>query len=315
MEEVRNFFRRMSNSRILEYTLGVEHPSAPALAASTIVVVMDCEKYESHPRVLTEYGLHTFTRSEMVPVLRKSTGFHGENLLKNIYYYHMRILGTAHFINHRFCPGNPENNHFGSTRFATKLEATEFLTRCIAWPLDPDQPNGAKCPVVFLGHAVKNELEMLQQDLDIDPSAMSNVVAVIDTQNIANEQGYRGRGDRIGLEVLTKQCSMQFRDAHTAGNDAAYTIIAAVQMVMKNRLPRPGHGRRSLQDVVDDLEKYSSSIDPGLGIAKYCTRCARQDHTRKNCKGYIKRCEKCLEIGAEKAAYTHVTNLCTRFFN
>ncbi|KNG48300.1 hypothetical protein TW65_05209 [Stemphylium lycopersici] len=309
LENIRNFFCGMSDSAILRYGLGLPNASAPALAENTVVIVMDCEKHEHEPRVLTEYGLHTFTRKEMAPIFQ-NPGAHGEEILRNIYYYHIRLLENAHYTNRKFCPGNPEKNHFGSTRFATKQQAKDFLTNAIAWPVEEGAPeSGDKCPVIFLGHAVKNELQMLQDDLGVDPSVLSNVVAIIDTQTIAAEQGYRGRGDKIGLGPLMEQCGVEFKDGHTASNDAAYTVIGALHMVMKDRLPLGNE--RSLQDVVDDLGSYSAGVAPDVGVKKYCTRCASFQHNRPQCRGKIERCEKCLKAGHEKAAYTHVTKLCS----
>tara|TARA_R110002003_G_scaffold180_6_gene14381 strand:+ start:7453 stop:8385 length:933 start_codon:yes stop_codon:yes gene_type:complete len=308
MEQVRRFFRGMSGSDILEYGLGFEKTDAPTLAKSTIVVVMDFEKFEFEPRCLTEYGLNTFTRKEMMPILA-NPGPHGENLLRNIYYYHIRVQESAHYVNRKWCPGNPENNRFGITRFATKQQAKDFLTSCIAWPVDETNPDGNKCLVIFLGHAVGNEIEMLQQELGVDPSVISNVVAIIDTQDIAREKGIRGRGQKIGLGHLMDVCDVSFRDAHTAGNDAAYTIIGALQMVIEGKFPNSPN--RTLQAVVDALELYSRGVWPQVGVLNYCTRCGNFDHSRPQCYGRIKRCERCLKSGHEKAAYTHITRLCT----
>ncbi|KAI4961288.1 hypothetical protein J4E86_000315 [Alternaria arbusti] len=239
---------------------------------------MDCEMHEIEPRVLTEYGLNTFSRKEMAPVLR-SPGIHGENILRNIYYYHIRVRENAHLINWRFVRGNPERNHFGSTRFATKEDAKEFLVETLAWPIDDDNEDGPKCPVIFLGHSVKNDLQMLQQDLGIDPKFDSNVVAIIDTQKIANEQGIRGKGQQIGLPILIQHFGVEFRDGHTASNDAAYTIISAVQMVLKNSLPTDP--TRSLQDVVNGVAEDSKGTVVTFGPA---ARHADEDEEEKrNC--------------------------------
>jgi len=279
MEEVRRFFLGKSHTQILQYGLGMEIPGAPPLAAHTIVVTMDCEMHEIEPRVLTEFGLNTFSRKEMAPVLR-SPGIHGEMILRNIYYYHIRVRENAHLINWRFVRGNPERNHFGSTRFATKEDAKEFLIETLAWPVDEDNEDGAKCPVIFLGHSVKNDLRMLQEELGIDPKFDSNVVAIIDTQKIANEQGIRRKGQQkgqqIALKSLIQHFGVEFRDGHTAGNDAAYTIISAVQMVLKNSLPTDP--TRSLQDVVDGVAKDSKGTVVAFGVPRWCTECKVASH-------------------------------------
>ncbi|KAI4939256.1 uncharacterized protein J4E92_000540 [Alternaria infectoria] len=270
MEEVRRFFLGKSHTQILQYGLGMEIPGAPPLAAHTIVVTMDCEMHEIEPRVLTEYGLNTFSRKEMAPVLN-SPGIHGEKILRNIYYYHIRVRENAHLINWRFVKGNPERNHFGSTRFATKEDAKEFLVETLAWPIDDDNEDGPKCPVIFLGHSVKNDLRMLQEELGIDPKFDSNVVAIIDTQKIANEQGIRGKGQKKGQQIALKTLIIALVISlgpkgliEFSSNDAAYTIISAVQMVLKNSLPTDP--TRSLQDVVDGVSEDMYSIDTSLHL-------------------------------------------------
>ncbi|KAI4944939.1 hypothetical protein J4E91_008283 [Alternaria rosae] len=167
-EDVRRFFLGKTHTEILRYGLGMDISGAPPLAAHTTVVTMDCEKHEKSPRVLTEYELHTFSREEMVPVL-ENPGIHGENVLRNVYYYHIRIRENAYHINLRFCPGNPERNHFGSTRFAMKEDANKFLTDELSWLIDEHDQDGPRCPVLFLDHSVENDLQMLQQELGINP--------------------------------------------------------------------------------------------------------------------------------------------------
>jgi hypothetical protein len=73
-----------------------------------------------------------------------------------------------------------------------------------------------------MGHSVGNELDMLRQDLDIDPSGISNVVAVINTQTIAIEHKIYGRRNRIGLEALCKRYGVPYDNPYTASNEASY---------------------------------------------------------------------------------------------
>jgi hypothetical protein len=151
---------------------------------------------------------------------------------------------------------------------------------------------------------------MPQQELGVDATVLDNVVAIVDTQTIANEQGVYGRGNKIGLENLINRYNVDFREGHTASNDAAYTVIAAMQMVMQTQILQAP--KRSLQEVVNDLEVVSQETNPGWGIHKYCTHCASTRHKRSDCRGDIKRCEKCLKAGNAKMACTHVTEFCTR---
>lgn len=147
-------------------------------------------------------------------------------------------------------------------------------------------------------------------ELGVDPPAMDNVVAIIDTQTIANHQGIHGRGDKIGLAALTTHYNLSFRDSHTAGDDAAYTMICAIFMAMDGKLSASSD--RSLQQVVNQLEPYSKSVSSDVGISMYCTRCSSHNHSRPSCFCKIQSCKPCSKAGRKGAAHTHITSLCTR---
>jgi len=103
--------------------------------------------------------------------------------------------------------------------------------------------------------------------------------------------------------------NVDFRYGHTTSNEAAYTVISAVQMVMWDRFREL---TRTLHHVVNDLEPWRWQIDPEIGILKHCTRCGTKEHNQPQCRAHIKRCNRCVKAGREKAAYAHITKLCTR---
>jgi hypothetical protein len=280
MDKVRQFFGPMTDSAILEYGLSTNKPGAPDLAKHTIVVVVNAEEFAHEPRCLTEYGLQTFTRRDMQSSITRP-GAYGEKLLRNMWYYHVRLLDNAHYVNRTFAAANPEPNLFGNTTFTTMQEAKNFLTECLSWPIDSSNPKSGLCPVILLGHAVQNEERMFRTKLGISSTAFDNVVATIDTQTIANENSIHGPGDKIGLKVLVQAFNLEHRNPHTASNDAAHTIVCAVQMVMSGKLPNiPG---RSLQAVVNGSERHSWSTTAMVGIPGYCTKCDSTVHRRPKC--------------------------------
>ncbi|PSN75525.1 hypothetical protein BS50DRAFT_479419 [Corynespora cassiicola Philippines] len=308
MDVARQFASTRSHADLLRFALGMHIDGAPEIAQNAVVNVLDCESFEHDHGLLTEVGLVSFERCEMVEAF-KDPGPHGENILKRMYFYHLRLISNAHFVNRQWCPGDPEKNHFGNTRFLTHSEVKSALNEAFAWPLDPNDPSKGNCPVFFMGHAVSNDLRMLQDSVGFDAAALGTVVATLDTQQIARDVGIRGRGHQIGLQTLAGFFGVQYRDPHTACNDAAYTIIAAVQMVLNNIPPSD----KSLQSVVEDLEVSSQAELTTWGISKYCTCCGQAGHLRFRCALKDRLfCNRCAAAGRENAAHSHIDEMCSR---
>ncbi|KAF2742745.1 hypothetical protein M011DRAFT_376559, partial [Sporormia fimetaria CBS 119925] len=203
---------------------------APALLNHAIVNCIDVEKWERDRtgKKLTEIGLSTFAVSDMHAV--KNNGPRGENLLKRMWFYHYRIIPYAHLINGRFCEGNPTKNHFGTTCFIDLDEAKRMLESAFKWPTKGGTAEPFS-PVIFLGHALRGDIKMLRDAYNLPKSTFDMVVKTIDTQDMAPAVGLWHGKNKISLLNLCAYNDFDFADPHTAGNDAAYTMISAVFMV------------------------------------------------------------------------------------
>ncbi|KAJ4353547.1 uncharacterized protein N0V89_005277 [Didymosphaeria variabile] len=293
---VRAFLRTFPTQTLkLRYILGLDTAqNAPKLAQSIVVNCIDTEHYERDRSKLTEIGINAFTSGDLRQYIG-NPGPHGENLLKQIYYYHFRMLPNAHCVNKDFCPGNPERNRFGHTRFATHAEGKAMLEECFYWDVTAGKPQDGKCPTVVIGHALHNDTDGLARTIGFEPQAAETVVAVLDTQQMAREMGiYNSRGPQheIGLRNLSAHFDIPYRDPHTAGNDAAYTTISAIYMALYGRakLTFP----KSVLQVVNDVETSSRQYSINRhGIPRYCTRCHAKNHFVSDCHKYIPPCEKC----------------------
>jgi hypothetical protein len=138
----------VTDSAILKYGLGVDKPGAPELANHTILVVVDAEQFAHEPRCLTDYGLHTFTRHDMLSSIAHP-GAHGESLLQKMQCYHVRLLVNVDYVNRTFTNLDLEKSRFDNKTFATTQEAKDFLTKCISWSIDTINPGSGPCPVIF----------------------------------------------------------------------------------------------------------------------------------------------------------------------
>jgi hypothetical protein len=187
------------------------------------------------------------------------------------------------------------------------------------WPIDPSELSLGNCPVVVLGHALQNDFRMLSQTLSVNPAVFDTVVKTIDTQQLCRETGSWSSGNQAGLSTLVAQSGFAYRDAHTACNDAAMTLICAVQMVLPPTLKIADTGR-SLQAVVNDTEMASQTQEWYWGTPNYCLHCGSHNHTHsrrggKRCLVKV-RCEHCASSSKEsrmRAAKSHATKHCVSF--
>lgn len=301
------YLTNFSGHAVLRHCLGLASlPNPHEMLKHAVAIMLDCESFEQDHSKLTEIGLAVFTVSSTKSVT--CPGDHGENLLKTVSNYHWRIIENAHLINRRFCPGDPTRNHFGRTSFLTLAEAKRALTRTFNRPVDPIRPELGMSPIIFLGHAMKGDESELRATLGLDASVFQNVVKRIDTQHMASELGLAKPRQQIGLKSLCQIHGFEFCDSHTAGNDAAYQLITAVLMAI-GKSDGISCGKTT-QGVVDAVMKWSQEhADTSFGVAKFCERCGKSGHLRKQCRKPVL-CKKCQNAGRGKAMKTHVTERC-----
>lgn len=109
-EELRNFLCGHTELAVLKHVLALEEiPDAPPLLAKAIINTVDCdawERWERDQSKLTEIGLALVTSQDLRSV-RNIRDNHGENLLKQVYFYHFRLAPNAHLTNVRVYNGRP----------------------------------------------------------------------------------------------------------------------------------------------------------------------------------------------------------------
>jgi hypothetical protein len=106
VQELKEALYSKSSKAILEHCLGSSKLSdVPTSADNMVVVCFDTESWVRDHGRLTEIGIATFDSRDMRAVPKP--GMHGEELLKQIYFYHARIQENAHLINIKYCVGDP----------------------------------------------------------------------------------------------------------------------------------------------------------------------------------------------------------------
>jgi hypothetical protein len=316
--------RRMPPAEALRFVFGYIHPYAPEIANYINAQTVDTEHF-SHNKKVTELGLAYVGGTRMRQLLHTGNGVgdHAEHLLKAIEYSHFRVRENAHFLNRGFPKGDPTGYLFGETRTVTEAELVDVLNRAFYISIDKDRPELGYCPIILIGHAIKNDVLVLERYLGWRLPA--TIVRIVDTQDLLLELD--SRAHQINLAGLMSLCHIPFRNPHTAGNDAAYCVIAGVLIDIRYIVYHPyglivdQHypGQRTIQQVVEEVrldsirkaEAVPESNKPG--IKHYCDRCGSTDHSARNqCKVPL-HCRKCYLAGGTRRdiANTHLPQYCS----
>ncbi|KAF1828496.1 hypothetical protein BDW02DRAFT_562934 [Decorospora gaudefroyi] len=310
--EVSAYFRGLEQTEIMEYCLGFDKPNAPSFAEHVLLIALACGGIDGNLPTILDLGLHTIQREDVRQRL-SNPGPHSANVLRSIAYHHLRLEKTARHANRLPNPLDAESNRFGVTRFVNGSEAKVLFEDSLCSPIQQtaqqfeDLEPLQFCPIVLLSHNTL-QFRILHDTLSLHPTTWQHVVATITTERIAHEQGFDWRGGPLSLSQLTQDLKIEYPSPQSAADNAAYTILAAVQMVMRSKIPL---AKESLQSVVNVTMLHSQSTDPTWGDENFCTHCGMHDHRRRTClftEAVI--CMKCVAIGMGAMMYTHIEGGC-----
>jgi hypothetical protein len=325
---------------ILRYILGLYTAQFPAIANNIRLVMIDTE-HHAHSHTLTEVGFVEGI-TENLREKTKNPGPHGENVLQSLTYSHFRIKEHAHLRNrYEYGGANGKSRGdpskyvlrsdrrqsswlttsrfgFGETRYVTASKMREILNTKFYQLIDSSNPQLGYCPVIALGHAVKNDQTVLKKDFGYDWP--STIVRTIDSQQITREITAI---NQISLHNLMECLDVEMQNSHCSGDDIAYTGSAAIIVALRHRL-YPPHGLfrnypapKTTQQVMQDLSTHCKDVAATIpeggkpGIANFCDRCGSEEHSRKeDCHAKVE-CAHCkLEHHRRSIAKTHKTELC-----
>ncbi|KAF1850071.1 uncharacterized protein K460DRAFT_326583 [Cucurbitaria berberidis CBS 394.84] len=334
MQELQAFYAKQSLRFVLSNALGFhDAPGATErispLMEHTVVVGIDTEAWTKNTDEMTEIGLAVFERKDM---LGNEGGYEhlgdfGEELLKKITFHHLRIVETAHLKTSAEWMKGAEGNRFGHSRFVTFAEARVILDSLFSQPIDSSDPElkGCKKPVVLLGHAMYHDEENIKKSggLEYDLFKYGTIVKEVDTQPLAKAThtwfDQCAPNNDVGLDTLTKRLGFEHEDAHTACNDAARTVISAIQMVLPKQC-REGR-EKDMQAVAWEIEEHSRDTPSSTWGSKLCcTRCGGRDHQDKEgerCTVPV-HCKACaqFDVGKEEEHWTtHMEMYCPHIAN
>jgi hypothetical protein len=119
--------------------------------------------------------------------------------LRMMVVHHSRMMENAHILNQK-CDSHPEQFGFGQTRFETMEDGQKLLERSVRH----SGPNNHPRPVVFLGHAVENDIEATKKQMQVDLNAHDVIAFTLDTQVMALEIGI-AKHRHMGLKDVLGQ--------------------------------------------------------------------------------------------------------------
>jgi hypothetical protein len=266
---------------------------------------------------MTELGLCTIARQDLLQIVQaQNFGEHGENVLRAAKFLFFRMLQKSHLQPTNTQSRGAEGNHFGEARFITFNGMRKVLNELLNQDI-PGMP-GCKKPIIILGHAMQGDLSNINQGKDIafNISGLDTVVKYLDTQSLVRETKDWPSTEGPRLEYLVAKLELFHSDPHTACNDAARTLMSAINLITRS-IPGVHQGcTRSMEQVADDLEAFSvTNFRPfgfgnGYGSGMYCWRCGMRTHRVQDCTATTQRCGECVSRGLLNRAGGHIALHC-----
>lgn len=232
---------------------------------NAVIVGLDLEWYEYDSNFVTEIGISKLDPKRITDWTTQSS------ILGAMNTQHVRVKPNAHLVNGKLCAGHPENFQFGQTRFVTMEEARVVLLSAFSYI-----SNGRSRPVIFIGHAVDNDIREIKGRFGLDLTSLNTIVLTLDTQVMAREVGLAEAGRNIGLGPLMRKFNIIEDYLHNAGNDIVCTVIAACLMLF-SRPPSP----KFYGELKETLRREKHTF---IGTANFCIKCNSSNHTANDCK-------------------------------
>lgn len=308
-------YQGLTQSAILQHWMkspGSEIPlgSAAAVAAlqDAVIVSLDAEWYEHDDNFITELGASVLDPRFISQPISSSAW----DILSSMENHHVRIKPHAHLINKDLCKGYPEAFQFGWTTFVHVDEARAMLHDIFT----RRDEFGNLRPVIFVGHAIDNDYEIIKSRFGLDLQQLGTIVATIDTQVLAVEHGLIEPSRKMRLSNLLAKYNIEEPYLHNAGNDIVCTMIAAFLMVCSSPENKLLTNKLCYADLTTRLRAAGETAVYDrrcYGSTRFCEKCDSQHHTASFCGVRVFSCEHCMKDPLTKdAALTHRSDKCLR---
>ncbi|RCI14684.1 hypothetical protein L249_6438 [Ophiocordyceps polyrhachis-furcata BCC 54312] len=218
--------------------LGLRNPGS---SDSVVFVCVDVEALEAPPHPVSEVGIAILDTNRLsgTPPAAAGSGW-----WPFIEAHHLRTKEYSGMVNFKYVMGCPDAFDFGTSEFPTKKELVNAV-RCILKPyMDQERK------LVFVGHDTASDLRYLSQ-MGLDMMKLPGMVCEIDTK--ALHQAWQNSDDGRSLSALLSDLNIRSNNLHNAGNDAVFTMRAAIGLATEQV-------RKDEADLRGDGEKYVPSL-------------------------------------------------------
>jgi len=254
-------------------------------------VCIDCEAFEHDQTKITEIGILSplqasliQTNSVGISVLDSRSikavdpGNDGKPWFDLMKHVHLRPIEYKKYVNRNFIKGCPDAFNFGTSDMIKLEDAGRIMTRIFSDPTRiheacdlNNEITDVEPTIMLIGHALSNDTEYMRR-LNFSPKHVSGH---IDTQKLARIS----KKQPPGLTKLLAALSIDAKNLHNAGNDAAYTLQALVGVAVQEH-HQPGGVVETLkaEKVIRDAAKAAQK-------AKTTENAAKAKAMKKNYKG------------------------------
>jgi hypothetical protein len=306
-------YQGLTQSTLLQHwmkRIGSDIPLGSAAAVTAlqdaVIVALDAEWFEHDDQFITELGVSIIDPRFISQPIPSSPW----NILSSMENHHVRIKAHAHLTNRDLCKGHPEAFQFGNTTFISVDEATAMLRHVFT----PQDEYGNLRPVIFMGHAVDNDYEIIKSRFGLDLEQLGTIVATIDTQVLAAEHELVKPSRKMRLSNLLAKYNIEEQYLHNAGNDIVCTVIAAFLMLCPTPENKFLTNRLRYADLKAQLRaagQIAINEKRSYGVKRFCEKCDSNNHTAPFCPVRVWRCEHCMKNPLTRdAALTHSSEKC-----
>jgi ribosomal protein S27E len=161
--------------------------------------------------------------------------------------------------------------------------------------------------VVFVGHAVENDIKIVKDHFNLDVDALRVIAATIDTQVLAVEAQIVAPGKKVKLGDLMASAGLVETYLHNGGNDTVCTMIMAFLLNSTHSIE---NNQSAYNQVKTSLRSRARLMYGSLwvcttcgsnqhvvahcDVSVYCNYCA--NHPTRRAITHLHKSEKCLEV-------------------
>ena len=236
---------RMTQQEVtqLQKLLGLVESKHPV--KDVFFVCIDCEAFEHDQTKITEIGIYLCPQIHRIKANYTGISILDSRLIKGVdpgndgqpwfdlmKHLHLRPIEYKKYVNKNFIKGCPDAFNFGTTNMIKLEDAGRIMTRIFG---DPTRIHEAcdfsndfvdvEPTIMLIGHALSNDTEYMRR-LNFSPK---HVAGKIDTQKLARIS----KKQPPGLTKLLAALSIDAKNLHNAGNDAAYTLQALIGVAVQ----------------------------------------------------------------------------------